>query len=194
MRPLRSLCVFCGSSPGHDPAYTEAARRLGARLAQQNITLVFGAGTIGLMGAVATATLGHGGRVVGIIPEHLTRLETPFGTDLDLHIVPSMHDRKRMMFDRADAFCVLPGGIGTLDETIEILTWRQLGLHDKPVVLVNQNGFWDPLLALLRAVIDQGFAQPGLSDFVSVVPDVDAVVPRLRAILALPPDAASASA
>ncbi|MCF8481902.1 MAG: TIGR00730 family Rossman fold protein [Rhodospirillum sp.] len=180
MSRLRSLCVFCGSSIGSEPAYEEAAMTLGRTLAREGITLVFGAGNVGLMGAVATAALDGGGRVVGVIPEHLTRVETPNGNLMELHVVESMHTRKRMMFDRSDAVCVLPGGLGTLDETFEFLTWRQLGLHHKPVILVNIKGYWDPLLALVDRVIEENFARPTARDLFTVTNDVTEVVPIAR--------------
>jgi uncharacterized protein (TIGR00730 family) len=180
MSRLRSLCVFCGASTGSDPAFEEAARALGTQLAKEGITLVFGAGNVGLMGAVATAALAEGGRVVGIIPEHLTRVETPNADLMELHVVESMHVRKRMMFDRSDAVCILPGGLGTLDETFEFLTWRQLDLHHKPVILANIKGFWTPLLTLVDHVIEHGFARPSARDLFTVTDDVADVIPLAR--------------
>ncbi|GEO82465.1 LOG family protein [Pararhodospirillum oryzae] len=186
MTALRSLCVFCGSAPGGDPRFMAQARLLGTRLAEAGVTLVFGAGNVGLMGGVALAALEAGGEVVGVIPEHLTRVETPDAERMELHVVGSMHERKRLMFDRSDAVCILPGGIGTLDETFEILTWRQLGLHDRPVILVNVAGYWDGLVALVDRVVSDGFAKPHARDLFTLVDDVEAVLPAVRAELAAP--------
>ncbi len=180
MSPLRSLCVFCGSSPGINPAMRVAADTLGHRLAEAGITLVFGAGDVGLMGATARGALDAGGRVVGIIPEHLMRVELPNHDMMELHVVDSMHTRKRMMFDRADAICVLPGGLGTLDETFEILTWRQLALHNKPIILLNLEGYWDPLLTMVDSIIAQGFARDGVKSLFTVVTDVEQVLPTIH--------------
>ncbi|MBK1663720.1 TIGR00730 family Rossman fold protein [Rhodospirillum rubrum] len=180
MSRLRSICVFCGSSPGSDPAYLAAARALGAAMGREGLTLVFGAGNVGLMGATATAAIAEGGRVVGVIPEHLTRVETPHGELMELHVVESMHVRKRLMFERSDAICVLPGGLGTLDETFEILTWKQLGLHEKPVIFLNINGYWDPLLGLIDAIVAQGFARPSVRALYTVVDGVEAIIPAAR--------------
>ncbi|WP_413205023.1 TIGR00730 family Rossman fold protein [Rhodospirillum sp. A1_3_36] len=180
MSRLRSLCVFCGSSTGADPAYEQAAITLGQSLAREGITLVFGAGNVGLMGAVATAALNEGGRVVGVIPEHLTRVETPNSNLMELHVVESMHTRKRMMFDRSDAVCILPGGLGTLDETFEFLTWRQLELHHKPVILANIQGYWDPLLTLIDRVIEEDFARATARGLFTVTNDITEVIPIAR--------------
>lgn len=177
---LRSLCVFCGSSPGGDPAYRAAAARLGAAMAAEGIGLVYGGGHLGMMGALAEAVMAAGGRVVGIIPEHLTRVEKAYVGITELHVVDSMHTRKRMMFDRADAFAVLPGGMGTLDETFEILTWKQLRLHSKPIIIVNQNGYWQPWLDLASHIIAQGFAHADTARLYSVVEDVGEVLAKAR--------------
>jgi uncharacterized protein (TIGR00730 family) len=177
---LDSLCVFCGSSPGADPMFRQAAVRLGRQLAEEGITLIFGGGHLGMMGILSDAVLAADGRVVGIIPEHLMRVEPPSRELSKLIVVDSMHTRKRRMFDMADAFCVLPGGAGTLDETFEILTWKQLHLHNKPIILANLAGFWDPLLALVDAVIGGGFAQADLVSLLSVVDCVEEVIPAAR--------------
>lgn len=177
---LQSLCVFCGSSPGAEPAYRDAADHLGRRLAAEGITLVFGGGHTGLMGVVAEAALGAGGRVVGIIPGHLMRVEAPFREVSELIVVDTMHTRKRRMFDMSDAFCVLPGGMGTMDETFEMITWKQLRLHNKPVVIANVNGYWDPWLGLLQSIVKGGFAQPEVHRLYSVVDSVDEVIPAAR--------------
>ncbi len=184
MHALSSLCVFCGARSGHDPALTKAARALGTLIGQSNRTLIFGGGRIGLMGELARATMAAGGHVVGFIPEHLERIEVADTSLPELHIVNDMHGRKLAMFDRADAFCVLPGGLGTLDETFEILTWRQLGLHDKPIALLNIGGYWDPFLALVDRVVASGFATPSHRDLFTVAETPEAALEALAADLA----------
>jgi len=183
---LNSLCVFCGSSSGTDPRHRVDAQRLGRILGEQGVTLVFGGGNIGLMGALAGAAQAAGGRVIGVIPEHLLGVEMPAGEISELIVVDSMHTRKRRMFELSDAFCVLPGGVGTLDETFEILTWKQLRLHNKPVVVANLGGFWRPWLGLLEAVVAGGFAAEGAMRLFSVVEEVDQVLVSARRDLALP--------
>ncbi|HSV28822.1 MAG TPA: TIGR00730 family Rossman fold protein [Candidatus Omnitrophota bacterium] len=181
---LKSLCVFCGSSPGGDPRHREAAGRLGRAMAAEGIKLVYGGGQLGLMGALAEAVMGGGGQVVGVMPEHLTRVEKAYDEITELHVVDSMHTRKRMMFDMADAFAVLPGGMGTMDETFEILTWKQLRLHNKPILIVNQHGYWQPWLDMAGHIIGSGFARPETEKLYAVVDDVDAVLPMAQAGLA----------
>jgi len=178
----RAVCVFCGSAFGFDGSWARAARQLGKGLAASGITLVYGGSHSGLMGEVAEAALRAGGRVEGIIPRHLLPNEDPFDEISELTVVDDMHTRKRLMFDKADAFCVLPGGLGTLDETFEILTWKQLGLHDKPVFLVNVDGYWTPWLALLDHVIAQGFARPAVRYFYQLVDTIDDMVNRLASL------------
>lgn len=180
---LKSLCVFCGSSAGTDPQHREAATRLGTGLATQGVRLVYGGGHLGLMGALAEAVMSGGGQVTGIIPEHLTRIEKAYLDITELHVVDSMHTRKRKMFDLADAFAVLPGGMGTMDETFEILTWKQLRLHNKPVIIVNQHGYWQPWLDLAGSIIGNGFAHAETARLYSVVDDVDQVVATAQASL-----------
>lgn len=154
--PLQRVCVFCGSSTGSDPAYAAAAVSLGEELARRRLTLVYGGGAVGLMGVVADAVLGAGGQVIGVIPGFLQRREIVHARVTDLRVVESMHERKALMADLADAFIALPGGIGTLEETFEAMTWTQLGLQDKPIALLDVAGFWEPALELLdRAVHDQ---------------------------------------
>lgn len=174
---LKALCVFCGSSLGVEPGYREAAERLGRHLAEAGITLVFGGGHVGLMGAVAGSVLKAGGRVIGVIPDHLLKVESPFREISELIVVDSMHTRKRRMFDLADAFCILPGGLGTLDETFEILTWKQLHLHNKPIILANIEGYWVPWMALFESAVDKGFVQPGAQRLFSLVDNVDDILP-----------------
>lgn len=174
-----SLCVFCGSRTGLGPAYRQAAARLGELAARRGIRLVFGGGRVGLMGVLADAALAAGGEVVGVIPEHLIRLEVGHEGLGELVVVASMHERKERMFALADAFAVLPGGLGTLDETFEILTWRLLDLHDKPIVLIDLDGYWRPWLDLVEHLIARGFASPSVRGLFSVVPDADAAIAAL---------------
>ncbi len=179
MSSLRSVCVYCGSSNDGAPEHREAARRLGGTFAEAGLSVVYGGGRVGLMGAVADGAIDAGGHVVGIIPEHLMRAEVGHGRVSELHVVASMHVRKQMMFDRADAFVVLPGGPGTLDEMFEILTWRQLGLHDKPLVLANLGGYWNGLVGLIDGIIEQHYARPSFRDFYTVVDRAEDVLPTL---------------
>ena len=178
---LRSVCVYCGSSNLGPVAHREAAFAFGAQLASEGIDLVYGGGRVGLMGAVADGAIAKGGHVVGIIPEHLMRAEVGHGQVSELHVVASMHVRKQMMFERSDGFAVLPGGPGTLDEMFEILTWRQLGLHDKPLIVCNMGGYWDRLLGAIDGLIEQNYAKTSFRDFYGVVDRIDAVLPTLRA-------------
>ncbi|WP_366656443.1 TIGR00730 family Rossman fold protein [Fodinicurvata sp. EGI_FJ10296] len=180
MRDLRSVCVYCGSSGRVSDRFKDAARALGGELAANGIALVYGGGRVGLMGLTADASLDGGGQVVGIIPSHIRDMEVDHPGLTELHVVDSMHTRKMMMFDRSDAFVILPGGLGTLDEMFEIITWRQLGIHDKPVVLVNIDGYWDRLLAMIDGMIEAGFAQPAHKDLFKVVAGIDDVVDALR--------------
>ena len=181
MAGIDRLCVYCGSSGAVDQRYRQAARDLGERLAAAGIELVFGGGRIGLMGVLADAVLAAGGRVVGVIPERLRDAELAHQGASELVITASMHDRKRVMAERADAFAVLPGGIGTLDEMFEMLTWRQLGLHDKPIFLVDVAGYWLPLRMLLDHIEAQRFAASLVPRLVTVVPDVAALMAALDA-------------
>ena len=176
---LRSVCVFCGSQGGARPEYLEAARALGASLARRGITTVYGGGHIGMMGAVADAALAAGGRVVGVIPEHLMRPEVAHQKLDELIVVDSMHTRKRTMAARSEAFVVLPGGYGTLEEMFEMLTWLQLQLHAKPVGVVNVAGYFDRLLEFLRHAADEGFIRPEYWDLLIVEPGVDLLLERL---------------
>jgi uncharacterized protein (TIGR00730 family) len=172
MQHVTRLCVYCGSAAGLDPRYQAAARELGEALAKAGIELIFGGGRVGLMGVLADSVLAAGGRVVGIIPQRLRDAELAHPGAGELVIVGSMHDRKRLMAERADAFAILPGGIGTLDETFEILTWRQLGLHDKPIFLVDVAGYWQPLRDLLDHIVAQGFTQSLVPRLLEIVPNV----------------------
>ncbi|MEL7012104.1 MAG: TIGR00730 family Rossman fold protein [Pseudomonadota bacterium] len=175
----RSICVFCGSRKGVLPAYEAAAIELGDQIAKRGWRLVYGAGDVGLMGAVANSAQAGGAETFGVIPEHLVRWEVG-KTDLSRYVVTeTMHERKKVMFMNCDAVVVLPGGAGSLDELFEVVTWRQLGLHEKPVLLVNVDGYWDPLIALIHHVVDQGFADASLLGFVTVCDDIDGVMAEL---------------
>ena len=149
MTKIKTVCVYCGSGPGTNPHFVEAAIGLGKIMAENGIRLVYGGGSLGLMGAIATSVLDHGGVVTGIIPDFLTARENALTRVQEMIVTPDMHERKRLMFERSDAFVALPGGIGTLEELVEQLTWQQLGRHAKPVLLANIDGFWEPLFALL---------------------------------------------
>ena len=177
--PPRSVCVFCGSGFGADPAYAEAARETGRLLGERGLRLVYGGGRVGLMGAVADATLAAGGKVIGVMPRLLIEREVEHRGLTELHEVDSMHARKALMAARADAFLVLPGGFGTLDELCEILTWAQLGLHDKPIGLVNTGGYYDALLAFFDHAVQQGFVSAGSRARVRVADHPAAVLDRL---------------
>ena len=177
-----SLCVFCGARFGNDPAAGELARGLGRLIAHRGITLVYGGGGVGLMGLVANAALDGGGKVIGIIPRFLLQREAGHP---DLHetvVVETMHERKLQMFERSDAFVVLPGGIGTLEELFEVLSWRTLGLHSKPIVIVDQGGYWEPLATLLHSIVRQGFADPTHLDHVAFVRDLSEILPAIEAM------------
>jgi len=156
MSKIRSICVYCGSRKGAGDEYARLAESVGASIAAAGLTLVYGGGQVGLMGIAARAALATGGKVIGVIPEHLDTIEIAQTGLSELHVVADMHTRKRMMFDRSDAFLVLPGGLGSLDEFIEVTTWAQLDLHDRPILLLNHRGYWNPLLDLLRRVVQQG--------------------------------------
>ena len=174
-----SVCVYCGSRPGADPAYLTEAQALGRGLAERGWRLVYGAGDVGLMGAVARAAQAAGGDTFGVIPKNLVEWEVG-KVDLTRYIVTeTMHERKKVMFMNCDAVMVLPGGAGSLDELFEVLTWRQLGLHDKPVFLVNVKGYWNPLLALLDHMVAQGFADAALRDYFKDVPNAAAALEAL---------------
>jgi uncharacterized protein (TIGR00730 family) len=177
----KSICVFCGSRVGNDPAYAELARRLGAECAARGVRLVYGGGRIGLMGILADAALSAGGEVVGVIPEFLQKLEVGNGAVSELHLVGSMHERKQRMFDLADAFVTLPGGLGTFDETIEIITWKQLRLHSKPVVLINHEGYWEIFRELVGHAVTHGFAHGKVRELFTLVDGVDDVFAAIDA-------------
>ncbi len=188
---IGSVAVFCGAQPGHDPACRAAATALGRGLAQAGLRLVYGAGSTGMMGAVADGALAAGGEVMGVVPDFLTRLEHSHRRLNECVITDSMHSRKRLMFDQADAFVTLPGGLGTFDETIEIITWRQLGLHAKPILICDIGGSSRPFVALVDAAIAQGYAHADVRDLFAVTDGVEATLARLTT-LTLPAEGASA--
>lgn len=181
MTAIGSICVLCGSGEGNAPAYRAAAVDLGREMARRNIKLIFGGGSIGLMGAIADAVLDEDGQAVGVIPEFLVRYEVGHKRLSNLVVTDSMHERKRRMFEMADGFVVLPGGLGTLDETFEIVTWKQLHLHAAPIVVLDVGGYWTPLKSLIDSVIDARFAHPKVADLMIFVTSVDAVIPALEA-------------
>lgn len=183
---IKSVCVYCGSRSGNKPAYVELATELGERIAAANMQLVYGAGSIGLMGVVARSARDAGASVVGIIPEHLDAVEiTQDGLD-ELHVTDNMHERKKMMFDRSDAFIVLPGGLGTLDETMEMMTWAQLSLHKKPIILVNFAGFWSPLIELIEHVVEDGFASKQHAELLTIAETAEEAIEILLNYQAAP--------
>jgi uncharacterized protein (TIGR00730 family) len=177
-----TVAVFCGSSFGHDPVFREAAMALGDGLARAGIRLVYGGGRIGLMGALADAALEAGGDVLGVLPDFLRTREIAHGALTRLEVTDSMHTRKRRMFELSDVFVSLPGGIGTLDETIEILTWRQLGLHAKPILICDVAGTAMPLLAAIEGAISRGFAKPSLRMYYELIEGVPALLTRLASV------------
>ena len=180
MSTIRTICVYCGSSPGTDRVFMEAACRFGEILAIEGVGLVYGGGSHGLMGAVATSVLDHGGHVTGIIPEFLQNREQTLRRAQEIIVTPDMHVRKQTMFDRADAFVALPGGIGTLEELVEQLTWAQLGRHKKPILILNVKGFWDPLCALLDHMRGMEFIRAELSIALLVANAPEEILPKLR--------------
>jgi uncharacterized protein (TIGR00730 family) len=175
------MCVLCGSREGDDPAYREAAIRLGTLMARRGVRLVYGGGSIGLMGVIADAVLGAGGEAIGVIPDFLVRYEVGHRRLTELVITGSMHDRKRQMFEMADAFVVLPGGLGTLDETFEIVTWKQIRLHDSPIVVLDVGGYWAPLRTLIEATIAAGFARASAGELLHFVGTPEEVLQVLAA-------------
>jgi len=180
MSKINAVCVYCGSSAGTDPAFVEAARSFGKILAAEGVRLIFGGGSIGLMGSLADAVLDHGGAVTGIIPEFLTGRERPRWLAQELIIVRDMHERKRTMFERADAFVALPGGLGTLEELVEQMTWAQLGRHKKPILIANISDYWDPLLTLVEHMRALKFLPPALGVNFLVAQRVEDILPKLR--------------
>lgn len=179
----RSVCVFCGSRAGTRDIYAESARATGRIIAEGGWRLVYGAGDVGLMGLVAEAAQTAGAPAMGVIPQHLMSREKGRKRLTTMVVTEDMHERKKVMFMNSDAIVVLPGGAGSLDEFFEVLTWRQIGLHERPIFLLNVEGYWDPLLRLLDHVIAEGFAEPALANYAAVVPDTDTLAQRLKAAL-----------
>lgn len=178
---ITSLLLFCGSRVGHDPAQGALAAALGVLLAERGVTLVYGGGGVGLMGLAARASLAAGGKVVGIIPHALMTDEIAQAGLTEMHVVETLHERKALMHARADAIIALPGSIGTLDELFESVTWRELGIHDKPIWLLGANRYWEPLLALLRHIAAEGYAPPDLDRLFESLPDLAALAQHLPA-------------
>jgi uncharacterized protein (TIGR00730 family) len=188
MNQIKTVCVYCGSGSGSSPRFVEAAIALGKVFAENNIRLVYGGGSVGLMGAVAKSVLDHGGTVTGIIPDFLANRERMNPNLTELVVTPDMHERKRLMFERSDAFVALPGGVGTLEELVEQMTWQQLGRHTKPVLLANIDNFWEPLIALLTHMRANQFIRPALDVDVLKAERVEDILPRLRAAAAVAPE------
>lgn len=184
LSPIRSICVYCGSQPGRDPSHIQAGRILGKAIAENGLRLVYGGGMRGIMGAVASGVMSNGGRVLGIIPEFLMDKEATrhdLTTLTEVIVTQDMHQRKHRMFEEADAFVTLPGGIGTLEEIVEIMTWAQLGRHGKPMVFANINGFWDPMLELIQHMRDQGFVHTGHLVQPLVIDKAEDIIPAILA-------------
>ncbi|MBL6958208.1 MAG: TIGR00730 family Rossman fold protein [Rhodospirillales bacterium] len=179
MTEISSLCVFCGSKMGADEAYADAARALGREIAQRGVNLVYGGGGIGIMGILAHTVLAEGGTVTGVIPHFIMELEVGDPGLTELILVDNMHDRKRKMFELSDGFITLPGGLGTLDETFEIITWKQLRQHSKPIVVLNAGGYWDPFKGMVEKIIDQDFAHAAAAELFTVVDTPAEVFPAL---------------
>jgi len=181
MSQLKSICVYCASGPGTNPTFVQAARVFGRILAENGIRLVYGGGSVGLMGALAESVLDHGGIVTGVIPDFLVNREHMLLRAQERVITRDMHERKRIMFERADAFVALPGGVGTLEELVEQITWAQLGRHKKPILVANIDGFWDPLCALIEHMEKLQFIRAGLTVNLLVAARVEDILPKLAA-------------
>jgi uncharacterized protein (TIGR00730 family) len=179
MSTIKSICVYCASGPGTNPAFVEAAKSLGRLMAENGIRLVYGGGSVGLMGALADSVLDHGGTVIGVIPDFLVNREHMLLRVQERVITRDMHERKRIMFERADAFVALPGGVGTLEELVEQLTWAQLGRHKKPILILNSEGFWEPLRALLDHMKKLEFIRSNLDIDLLVADRVEEILPKL---------------
>ena len=179
MDMIQNICVYCGSGPGNNPAYAAAAEALGQDMAQRGIGLVYGGGSLGLMGIVARSVLKHGGHVTGIIPQFLKDREKMLRDVQDAIVTADMHERKMLMFQKADAFVALPGGIGTLEETVEMTTWAQLDQHAKPIVLANIENFWDPFITLLDHMREEAFIRAGLEVAIDVAETVEDIIPKV---------------
>lgn len=182
MTKIKSICIYCGSRVGNNKNFHHLAKDVGTLLGQNKIKLVYGGGSIGMMGIVATSVMENGGEVHGIIPGHLDETEQAHPNITKLTIVDNMHQRKRMMFDHSDAFLILPGSIGTLDETIEVITWKQLKLHDKPIILLNADNYWEPFTKLLENIIDHDFTSEQTMDLFHMVNNAEDVLPLLESL------------
>jgi uncharacterized protein (TIGR00730 family) len=180
MSMIKAVCVYCGSGPGSNPNFVKTARNFGRILAENDIRLIYGGGSIGLMGAIAESAVDHGGQVTGIIPEFLKAREMMFRRAQEVIVTRDMHERKRLMFERADAFVALPGGVGTLEELVEQLTWAQLGHHKKPILIANIDGFWDPLCALFDHMREMQFIRAGLTVAPLIVDQAEEILPALQ--------------
>tara|TARA_B100001939_G_scaffold56937_1_gene46128 strand:+ start:124 stop:699 length:576 start_codon:yes stop_codon:yes gene_type:complete len=178
---MKKLCVFTGAATGSDPRFADAAHQLGQILASRNLGLVYGGGKSGLMGKIADAVIAADGHATGIIPKFLDNVEIAHRGLNDLHVIDTMHERKNMMYEIADGFIIMPGGLGTLDEAMEIITWRQLGLHRKPIIIANLHGYWDHMLLLFQNIIDEGFMHHGHTGHFEHVDDMDALADKLDA-------------
>ena len=188
MSSIRTVCVYCGSGPGTNPHFIHAAKSFGRALAENKIRLVYGGGSLGMMGAVATSVLDHGGSVTGIIPEFLMSRENALKRVQEMIVTPDMHERKRLMFEHSDAFVALPGGLGTLEELVEQLTWQQLGRHAKPVLLANIDHFWEPLFALMAHMRETQFIRAGLTVDILKADRVEDILPLLESAAARIPE------
>jgi uncharacterized protein (TIGR00730 family) len=177
---IKSLCVYCGASNKADEIYGQSALNLGKLMGEHKISLVYGGGRNGLMGIVADAVMKAGGKVTGFMPEHLQDFEGGHTGIDELHIVDTMHTRKLRMSELADAFVILPGGFGTLDELFEMLTWKKLGLHNKPIIVININGYWDPLITLINQVVTHKFTAPKDAELVTFINSVEEVIPLIK--------------
>lgn len=182
MATIKSLCVYCGSSDRGSPAHHEAALRLGGLMAKAGIRLVYGGGRIGMMGRIADAVMDNGGEVIGIIPQFLEQVEVGHSGVTQLIVTDNMHDRKQKMAEMSDAFLIMPGGLGTLEETFEILTWKQLGLHEKPIVIADIDGYWRHLIDLIDHMISESYAKPENRALFQVIGGIDELLPALSAM------------
>lgn len=180
MNNSKSVCVFCGASNDVDKKFLDIGAEFGELLAKRDTTLVYGGGDCGVMGAVANSTMKHGGHVTGVFPVSLRNIENEHQNLTEIIIVNTMHERKQNMFDRSDAFIVFPGGFGTMDEMFEIITWKQLLLHDKPVIIFNYQGYWDPLVKLMHNIIENGFAKAEVATFFHVVDELEEIMDVLE--------------
>ena len=180
MTEIRALSVFCGSKTGVNPHYRAVAERLGIIMAERGIRLVYGGGNIGLMGIIADTVMDAGGEVIGVIPDFLMKFEVGKTNVNELIVVDSMHERKKRMFELSDGVVVLPGGLGTLDEAFEVITWKQLRQHDKPIVIVNVDNYWAPFEALVQNMIDHGFAHPAITELYTLVDSAESVFSALE--------------